>query len=165
MPNILSGLEIQNNKIIFSQKLAFFYQFKDNHIYSFEYEGTFIEEIVDNGCILEMCKRGALDRDEDIEGLSKQSSIENIGNESGFNNSNVMEDDSQRFGGQRHRTLPASLEQIKTITGEHFKHIIYYPIFDVQDETNIIALFEVAFKKKQGEQQILLDDNIQQYLD
>ena len=37
------------------QQLAFFYQFKDNHIYNFEYEGTFIEELLDNRCILEMC--------------------------------------------------------------------------------------------------------------
>lgn len=46
------------------QKLAFFYQFKDNHIYNFEYEGTFIEELLDNGCILEMCKKGAMNADE-----------------------------------------------------------------------------------------------------
>ena len=42
------------------QKLAFFYQFKDNHIYNFDYDGTFIDELMDNGCILEMCKKGAL---------------------------------------------------------------------------------------------------------
>ena len=36
------------------QKLAFFYQFKDNHIYNFDYDGTFIDELIDNGCILEM---------------------------------------------------------------------------------------------------------------
>lgn len=46
------------------QKLAFFYQFKDNHIYNFEYEGTFIDELLDNGCILEMCKKGAMNADE-----------------------------------------------------------------------------------------------------
>ena len=46
------------------QKLAFFYQFKDNHIYNFEYEGTFIDELMDNGCILEMCKKGAMLPDE-----------------------------------------------------------------------------------------------------
>ena len=42
------------------QKLAFFYLFKDNHIYNFDYDGTFIDELMDNGCILEMCKKGAL---------------------------------------------------------------------------------------------------------
>ena len=46
------------------QKLAFFYQFKDNHIYNFEYEGTFLEEILDNRCILEMCQKGAMQPDE-----------------------------------------------------------------------------------------------------
>ena len=38
-----------------NKKLAFFYQFKDNHIYNFEYDGTFIDELMENGCILEMC--------------------------------------------------------------------------------------------------------------
>jgi hypothetical protein len=70
--------------VIYNQKQAFFYQFKDNIIYSFDYEATFIQEMIDNGCILEMCKRGALDRDEDVDEftMSKQSSIENIGNDS-----------------------------------------------------------------------------------
>jgi len=44
-----------------TQKLAFFYQFKDNFIYNFDYEGTFIEEIMDNGCILEMCQKNSKD--------------------------------------------------------------------------------------------------------
>jgi len=63
------------------QKLAFFFQFKDNHIYNFEYEGTFIEELLDNGCILEMSKQGAMTPDEDINGAgfdSHGSSIDNI---------------------------------------------------------------------------------------
>lgn len=127
-------MEIDGNRLIYNQKLAFFYQFKDNHIYSFEFEGTFIQEMIDNGCILEMCKRGGLDQDEDIEGLSRQSSIDNIANDDlsiGFNQS---QQDTHRFGGQRHRTLPASLDHVKTITGETYKHIIYYPIFDAQNE-------------------------------
>ena len=33
---------------------AFFYLFKDNHIYNFTYKETFIEEIINNGYILEM---------------------------------------------------------------------------------------------------------------
>jgi len=51
------------------QKLAFFYQFKDNHIYNFEYEGTFIDELMDNGCILEMCQKNQMVPDE---GFSSQ---------------------------------------------------------------------------------------------
>jgi len=34
------------------------------------------------------------------------------------------------------------------VTNELFKHIIYYPIFDVQDESKIIAILEVAYKKR-----------------
>lgn len=156
---------MDGNRLWFNQKLAFFYQFMDNHIYSFEYEGTFIQEMIDNGCILEMCKRPGFNRDEDTEGLSRQSSIDNIGNDDlsvGFNQS---QQDTHRFGGQRHRTLPAPVDKIKTITGELFKHIIYYPIFDAQDESKIIAMFEVAFKRKQDSSTVLLDEDIQQYLD
>ena len=36
-------------------RLAFFYGFNDNHIYNFDYVGTFVEELLDNRCILEMC--------------------------------------------------------------------------------------------------------------
>jgi hypothetical protein len=54
------------HKIINEHKKAFFYQFKDNHIYNFDYEGTFIEEILDNGCILEMCRQGHMNADENI---------------------------------------------------------------------------------------------------
>ena len=35
-------------------KNAFFYQFKDNHIYNFAYGETFIGELVDYACILEL---------------------------------------------------------------------------------------------------------------
>ena len=35
-------------------KTAFFYQFKDNHIYNFSYGETFIGELVDYACILEL---------------------------------------------------------------------------------------------------------------
>ena len=51
---------------VFDRKLAFFYQFKDNHIYNFDYEGTFIDELMDNGCILEMCKKNGMKQDENI---------------------------------------------------------------------------------------------------
>ena len=33
---------------------AYFYQFKDNHIYSFAYRDTFVKELVDYACILEV---------------------------------------------------------------------------------------------------------------
>ena len=54
-------------QILHTQKSAYFYQFKDNHIYNFEYEGTFIEELLDNGCILEMCRQGAMQPDEGVD--------------------------------------------------------------------------------------------------
>lgn len=47
-----------------NKKLAFFYQFKDNHIYNFEYDGTFIDELMENGCILEMCQKNSMKPDE-----------------------------------------------------------------------------------------------------
>ena len=66
---------------VFDKKLAFFYQFKDNHIYNFDYEGTFIDELMENGCILEMCQKNALQQDENIAhagGLSHQTSLDEI---------------------------------------------------------------------------------------
>ena len=42
--------------IIIEQKTqtAYFFHFRDNHIYNFEYANTFIGEIVDFSCILEL---------------------------------------------------------------------------------------------------------------
>jgi len=38
-------------------KLAFFYQFKDNHIYNFDFRDTFIEEIALNAYVLEIAQQ------------------------------------------------------------------------------------------------------------
>jgi hypothetical protein len=71
-------------QILCTQRQAYFYQFKDNHIYNFEYEGTFIEELLDNGCILEMCRQGVMAPDEGVDQFhrghhdSAHSSIDNI---------------------------------------------------------------------------------------
>lgn len=35
IPQLPKGMDIIDNKAVFNQKLAFFYQFRDNHIYSF----------------------------------------------------------------------------------------------------------------------------------
>jgi hypothetical protein len=72
---------------------------------------------------------------------------------------------SNRFAGQRHRIIQTPHDQIKTVTNELFKHIIYYPIFDVQDESKIIAVFEVAYKKRLPSNENLLTEEIQEYLD
>ena len=42
--------------IIIDQKsnVASFFQFKDNHIYNFAYANTFIGELVELGCVLEL---------------------------------------------------------------------------------------------------------------
>jgi len=37
-----------------NEELAYFYQFKDNYIYNFKYSGTFIEEVIDYQCVLEL---------------------------------------------------------------------------------------------------------------
>jgi len=49
---------------VLQNRLAFFFNFKDNMIYNFEYEGTFIEELMQNGCILEMCQKNSMVADE-----------------------------------------------------------------------------------------------------
>ena len=49
------------------------------------------------------------------------------------------------------------------MTNELFKHIIYYPIFDVDDESKITAILEVAYKKRASEE--IMTDDIQNYID
>ena len=46
-------------------RLAFFFQFKDNHIYNFNFTDTFIEEIVETGCTLEVTPKADEDQFED----------------------------------------------------------------------------------------------------
>ena len=41
---------------------------------------------------------------------------------------------------------------------DFFKHIVYYPIFDVQDESKIIAILEVGYKKKENTEAIITDE-------
>jgi hypothetical protein len=36
------------------KKLAYFYQFKDNNIYNFDFTDTFIEELIEKACVLEV---------------------------------------------------------------------------------------------------------------
>lgn len=172
MPQIPRGMNVVDDKVAFNQKMAFFYQFRDNHIYSFAFEGTFIEELMDNGCIMEMQRRATLKNDEKYQDqFTRMSSIDNINkNEdsasvrSGTLQTHMLISDqeyhSNRFAGQRHRVVQTPEEQIRSVSGENFKHIIYYPIFDVQDESKIIAVFEVAYKKRVGSNENLLTEEV-----
>ena len=47
---------------------------------------------------------------------------------------------------------------------DFFKHIVYYPVFDVQDESKIIAILEVGYKRKEIQEAVITDE-IQQYID
>jgi len=58
----------------------------------------------------------------------------------------------------KNRTVQSSSEKVKSITNELFKHLIYYPIFDSQDETKIVAILEVGYKKKEINDEIISDD-------
>jgi hypothetical protein len=74
--------------------------------------------------------------------------------------------ESSRLGAQKHKTIESSTEKVKSVTNQLFKHIIYYPVFDLYDETKIIAIFEVAFKKKEESvSDHIITDDVQQYLD
>lgn len=60
--------------------MAFFYQFKDNNIYNFEFEGTFIDEIMDNKCILELSQKGAMVPDEGVNELNfPEHNVQHVG--------------------------------------------------------------------------------------
>jgi len=49
------------------------------------------------------------------------------------------------------------------VTNDLFKHLIYYPVFDLQDSSRIIAIFEVGFKRRMDSD--IMTDDIQHYLD
>ena len=170
------------------QRIAFFFQFRDNHVYSFEFEGTFVEELIDNGCILELNKQGAMNPDESIEGhqqnamsgfFSHQTSIENIQQQTGLDNmpssrndSSVLIGETQRsnqqaFGGLNHRqrTIQSHVERVKSVSNETFKHLVYYPIFDIADPAKIISVLEVGYKRRDGTEAAVMTPEVQQYLD
>jgi hypothetical protein len=74
--------------------------------------------------------------------------------------------ESGRLGAPKHRTMESSTEKVKSVTNQLFKHIIYYPVYDLYDESKIIAIFEVAFKKKDASvSEQIITDELQQYLD
>jgi hypothetical protein len=39
-----------------------------------------------------------------------------------------------------------------------FKNIVYYPVFDVQDESKIIAILEVGYKRKEIQEAVITDE-------
>lgn len=121
-------------------KMAFFYQFKDNHIYSFDFQSTFIEEMIANGCILEMSKEGVNQQDENVEQNHNRAMNALIQNQMGIENNNPNLDyQSSRNTldpNESHRdtnlnTMRSQVEKVRSVTNESFKHIIYYPIFDI----------------------------------
>ena len=60
----------------------------------------------------------------------------------------------------------SSIEKVQSVTNESFKHIVYYPIFDIHDEQKIVAVLEVGFKKldKKANYQVLSNET-HHYLD
>ena len=143
--------------------MAFFFQFKDNHIYNFAYEGTFIEEIIDNKCILEMQQKNAMLPDEGPASLTNPAGQIEIGLQHDIS---TMSSRSNAFDGnssRRQRSIKSQLDKVTSIGGELFKHIIYYPVFDVQDESRMVAVMEVGYKKSAPAN--LLTEDSQSYLD
>lgn len=154
------------------QKLAFFYQFKDNHIYNFDYDGTFIDEMMENKCILEMCPRNSMLPDE---GPSTQPPGDRSGNQpfSAIDNNFDLQSSTMslqsagQIPGRPSRKMHGNqVEKVNSVTNEPFKHIVYYPIFDVHEETSIVAILEVGYKKFDRKSKIaLLTNETQHYLD
>jgi hypothetical protein len=57
----------------YSNPLAYFYQFRDNHIYSFAYSDTFVAELVQHGCVLEVTAAAkGVSHSEDMPGHRKR---------------------------------------------------------------------------------------------
>lgn len=119
------------------QKLAFFYQFKDNHIYNFDFEGTFIDEIMENKCILEMCPKNALVADEGPDNRPNRSqAFQGIDTNFDLHSSTMsMQSAGARSVRQASQKMEGNMvEKVQSVTNESFKHIVYYPVFDIHDE-------------------------------
>ena len=63
----------------------------------------------------------------------------------------------------RARSVKDVREKVLSVSGEQFKHIVYYPVFDLNDEQTIVAVMEVGYKKTV--EQPLLTEDMQAYLD
>ena len=115
-----------------------------------------------------MSKQGAMAPDEDINGLTSHgSSIDHIHHNqfevmSSSRAGNPLLDQSHYSNNQpaRQRTIQSFKDQVKTVTNELYKHIIYYPIYDIADSARIIAILEVAYKKKLSRTDELLTEDI-----
>jgi hypothetical protein len=57
-------------------KYAFFYQFKDNYIYNFDYSDTFIEELVEKAYVLEITSKNESSRNDEDDDSQCQSDDE-----------------------------------------------------------------------------------------
>ena len=54
-------------------------------------------------------------------------------------------------------------DKVTSVCGDMFKHIVYYPVFDVKDEAKIVAVIEVGYKKRSTNP--LLTQDMQSYID
>ena len=134
-----------------SPTLAYFFQFKDNHIYNFEYSDTFIEELIEKGYILEVsAKTGKPDYC--LDEISETSSV-----------------DSRQsiYSGQelKKRHLEGRMGKVKSVSCSEFDHIIYYPILERGLKHRVKAIIEVSYKKVATVPSQIVNPNIKLFLD
>ena len=116
--------------IIIDQKtrIASFFQFKDNHIYNFAYQNTFIGELVDMACILELAsstdpsdpQKHDNDNGEETDAtLTDRESIYSHNNFGGAatNSQSII---SQLNSQTDHRRKSVDPNQVRSITNEKF---------------------------------------------
>lgn len=126
---------------------------------------------MENRCILEMCPKNSMLPDEGPSNRLVRSKnnqpFQGIDNNFDLQSSTMsLQSNAFNPGRQSQRMEGNQVEKVHSVTNESFKHIVYYPIFDVHEETNIVAILEVGYKKVDKKNNLtVLTDETQHYLD
>lgn len=152
-PSQLNAAQILPLIIEPKSQTAFFYHFRDNHIYNFEYANTFIGEIVDFKCILELA---AAEEDQSLP------SSRSLTTDQDFEEMDQHESVCTLIPSHRKRALTQG--NIKSVTNEAFKHILYYPVVG-GPLGKIKAVVEVSFGSLRQVPKNVLTPQIQSFLE
>jgi hypothetical protein len=69
-PDQIEASQVLPILLVPESQQAYFYLFKDNHIYNFDCKDTFVQEIIETGCIMEISgeQRGVSSEGDLLEG-------------------------------------------------------------------------------------------------
>jgi hypothetical protein len=120
---IPNGIRDKKKKEGGLSKVAYFYLFADNHIYNFDYENTFIDEII-------RTKQGVTFPRNPTDSPSYSKS----------------EEDTHNTQSDYAKILGESPCIVKSITNEEHNYIVYEPIVDPTNSSQVLAVLEICWE-------------------